>query len=145
MKKIVSLLLAVALATSCLLVTSYADDLDVPVVEEFIEEYAIFDNLDCILSINNGTATCTSQAISASAQTITAVQTLEKYSGWFWVWDTVSGATWSKTRNGTSLTMQNNKGGLSSGTYRLKTVFTVTSTSGQTETVTVYSSERTVS
>ena len=34
---------------------------------------------------------------------------------------------------------------IASGTYRVKSVFTVTTTSGQTETVTVYSAEKTIS
>lgn len=40
--------------------------------------------------------------------------------------------------------MNNNKNKLDSGTYRLKTVFTLTSTSGETETITVYSEEVTI-
>lgn len=40
--------------------------------------------------------------------------------------------------------MSNTKSGLDSGTYRLRTDFTVTSTSGSTETITVYSAEKTV-
>lgn len=145
MKKIISIL-AAAIITACTLTASaYAADLDVPIGEEFIEEYAIFDSLQSSLAISGNTATCNSKATAEYAITITATQTLEKYSGWFWNWDSVSGATWTKTQNTTALIMCNTKSGLSSGTYRLKTVFTVTSTSGQTETVTIYSSERTVS
>ena len=145
MKKLISIFAAAIMAASALTAPVYAVDLDTPVEEEIIEEYAIFNMSQSLLSISGSTATCTSSAVATTAQTITATQTLEKYSGWFWIWDEVSGATWDKTNNLTSLTMQNKKSGLSSGKYRLKTVFTVTSTSGQTETITVYSRDESVS
>lgn len=40
--------------------------------------------------------------------------------------------------------MTNYKNNLESGTYRLKTVFTVTSKNGQTETIAVYSGEKSI-
>jgi len=40
--------------------------------------------------------------------------------------------------------MSNHKYNLESGTYRLKTVFTLTATNGETETITVYSEEVTI-
>ena len=144
MKKTISVLAAAIMAVSTLSSSVYAAELDVPVEEEIIEEYAIFNQLQSALSISGSTAKCTSSAFAATASTISATQTLEKYSGWFWIWDPVSGATWSDSENSNSILMYNTKSGLSSGKYRLKTVFTVTSTSGQTETVTIYSSEETV-
>lgn len=56
----------------------------------------------------------------------------------------VDGASWSKTVKSSNLSMSNTKSGLDSGTYRLRTDFTVTSTSGSTETITVYSKEKSV-
>ena len=41
--------------------------------------------------------------------------------------------------------MSNSKNGLSSGTYRLKTVFVLKSSDGKTETATAYSDEQTIS
>ncbi len=40
--------------------------------------------------------------------------------------------------------MSNTKTGLKSGKYRLKTIFTLTDKYGKTETITVYSDERSV-
>lgn len=142
MKKTISVLIAAFAAVSALSSSVYAVDLDVPVEEEIIEEYAYFDTLESSLTFSGSTATCTSIAGASSGKSITATQYLEKYSGWFWSWDTV--ATWSKTENGPLLTMTNQTS-LSSGKYRLRTVFTVTSTTGQEETQTAYSFERTVS
>lgn len=145
MKKVISILAAVIMAGNIFALSANALDFDTPAEEIVIEDYAIFNGLMSSLSISSSTATCTSSASASTAKTISATQTLEKYSGWFWSWDTVSGATWSKSENSTSILMYNTKSGLSAGKYRLKTVFIVTSTSGQTETVTVYSSEKTIS
>lgn len=71
-------------------------------------------------------------------------QTLEKYSGWFWVWNNVDCAVWSKTVNSNSIRLVNTKSGLTSGKYRMKSVFTLTNKQGKTEKITVYSDERSV-
>lgn len=70
-------------------------------------------------------------------------QSLEKHS-FLWFWDTVGGE-WTTNSKKSSVSFTNYKSGLASGTYRVKSVFTVTTTSGQTETVTVYSAEKTIS
>ena len=104
-------------------------------------EYA--DNPLSRLTINGQTAYCVSQT-DGDAVSITVTQTLEKYSGWFWIWNEVDGAKWSRTVNDNSIRLSNTKSGLDSGTYRLKSVFTLTNSSGKTETVTVYSEEEKV-
>lgn len=104
-------------------------------------EYA--DNPTSILTTSGQTAYCTSKT-DGNAVSITVEQTLEKYSGWFWIWNDVEGASWTKTENSGAIAMTNTKSGLPSGKYRLKSVFTLTSSSGKTETVTIYSSEKTV-
>ncbi len=104
-------------------------------------EYA--DIASSRLSISGQTAYCTSET-EGDAVSITVEQTLEKHSGWFWIWNSVDGANWTKTVNLNSISMSNTKSGLSSGTYRLKSVFTLTSSSGKTETITVYSEEKTI-
>lgn len=97
------------------------------------------------LTVSGTTAKCKSKLIGHSNVTsIKVEQTLEKYSGWFWIWNSVDGANWTKTVNLNSISMSNTKSGLSSGTYRLKSVFTLTSSSGKTETITVYSDEKKV-
>lgn len=105
-------------------------------------EYA--DSVSSRLYISEQTATCRSDADGCNVVSITVEQTLEKHSGWFWIWNSVDGANWTKTVNLNSISMSNTKSGLSSGTYRLKSVFTLTSSSGKTETITVYSEEKKV-
>ena len=98
------------------------------------------------LTISGTTATCTSKIsdLSGTVKSVTIEQTLEMH--WFASWFlTVNNATWETTSTSKSVTFQNTKSGLASGTYRVKSVFTVTTTSGQTETVTVYSAEKTIS
>lgn len=105
-------------------------------------EYA--DSVSSRIYISEKTATCRSDADGCNVVSITVEQTLEKHSGWFWIWNSVDGANWTKTVNLNSISMSNTKSGLSSGTYRLKSVFTLTSSSGKTETITVYSDEKKV-
>ena len=96
------------------------------------------------LAINATTATCKSTLRgSPSVTKIVAVQTLEKQ-GFLWIWDTYDDTTLTKTVYSNTLTMSNTKTGLSSGKYRLKTVFTLIDKNGTTETITVYSNEKTV-
>ncbi len=96
------------------------------------------------LDISGTTASCTSSSGGVDVVKITVEQTLEKYSGWFWIWNSVDGASWTKTVNENTIRLSNTKSGLPSGKYRLKSVFTLTSSSGKTETITIYSSEKTV-
>ena len=74
---------------------------------------------------------------------IAVEHTLQKLSS-SGVWNNVSGANWSKASNSRSVILSSSKSDLSSGTYRLKSVFTLTTKNGNTETITVYSSKETV-
>ena len=70
------------------------------------------------------TAYCKSVIKGGSAVTqINATQYLEKKNGS--KWEAVSNGTWSDSIKKKSFTMSNSKSRLSSGTYRLRTVFTV--------------------
>lgn len=93
------------------------------------------------LSISGTKATCFSKYLDGVAVAkVTITQSLEKHS-FLWSWDTVGGS-WTKTEtNAVSVTFTNTKSGLTSGTYRVKSVFTVTLSNGTSETVTVYSNE----
>lgn len=106
--------------------------------------YDVADQAYSEIEIVGTKAECVSRAYGDQVVSITVEQTLEKYSGWFWIWNSVDGANWTKTVNLNSISMSNTKSGLSSGTYRLKSVFTLTSSSGKTETITVYSEEKKV-
>lgn len=98
------------------------------------------------LSISGKKATCVSiyRSLDDDCSSITAVQTLEKYS-WFVFWDTVGNECKTTVTNKSNLSFTNYKDNLDSGTYRVKTVFTVVLKDGQSDTVTVYSSEEKVS
>lgn len=107
--------------------------------------YEIAKNATSNLSINGQTAYCTSTTDGVDTVSITVEQTLEKYSGWLWIWNDVDDASWTKTVNESTISFSNTKSGLSSGKYRLKSVFTLTKSNGETETIEIYSVEKTVS
>lgn len=142
MKKRKSVLAITVAAMLCvsLSVTSYAESGksagDISIMN-IVRENCISD-----LSISGSSATCTSRITGDSVKSITAIQTLQRKSGSSWI--SVSGANWTKTTSISMLYMSNCKTGLSAGIYRLKTVIRHTNTSGQTETITVYSTEQTV-
>lgn len=105
-----------------------------------VDTYSIGSaNYNNSLKISDTTATCRSSYFVGDENTVKVVitQSLEKQ-GFLWIWGKVAGE-WSKTSNGSSTTLSNTVSGLSKGTYRVKTVFTVTDKYGETETVTVYS------
>lgn len=106
--------------------------------------YEIANDTRSVLTVNGTSVTCKSIAESGSAVKITAEQTLQKQ-GFLWSWGTYDGAKWTKTVNVSTISMSNTKTGLSSGKYRLKTVFTLTDKNGKSETITVYSDSKTVS
>lgn len=94
------------------------------------------------LTISGTKAICVSKAIGYSGETTKIVmeQTLQKKTssgGWSEV------ASWSETDTGYIGSATNTKSSLSSGTYRLKTVFTVYAGSDY-EVLTKYSTEKTV-
>ena len=79
----------------------------------------------------------------AGVTQITVEHTLEKHWG-LWIWNEVDGASWTKTVYSDTIRLSNTKSGLDSGTYRLKSVFTLTNSSGKSETITIYSEEETI-
>ena len=102
-------------------------------------------NASSDLSISGTTATCVSRVNGLSGVVkITVNQYLQKQ-GFLWIWTTYDGAEWTETVSSDSLFVSNTKTGLTSGNYRLKSVFTLTDKNGKTETITVYSGEVTVS
>ena len=66
----------------------------------------LYDIADCAYSELNivGTkAECVSKASGDNTAKISVEQTLQKYSGWFWIWDDVEGASWTRTENRSSV------------------------------------------
>lgn len=95
------------------------------------------------LSISGSKATCKSSVESNDAVKITGEQYLQKQD-FLWFWNTYDNAEWTETVNASNIAMINEKTGLTSGKYRLKTVFKLTDKQGKTETITVYSDEKSV-
>lgn len=144
MKKAVALVLALVLSISCLSIYSSAYDtvIDNNIVVKDINSSRKYSKL-YIISGNTAECTSTFSDSDINIQSVKAVQTLEKH--WaFGVFFAVDGANWENTVYTDNLSMTNYKNNLDSGTYRLKTVFTVTLIGGQTETIDVYSSEKTI-
>lgn len=105
--------------------------------------YEIADAPRSNLSIVDRTAYCVSTTDGINAISITVTQTLQKHKV-LWFWEGVSGAEWTGTNAYNSICLSNSKSGLDSGTYRVKSVFTLTDKNGKTETITIYSSEKKV-
>lgn len=140
MRKVISMLMCLLLCFS-FSVTASAKAIPTNVVQPYYEKAS---EAKSELIINGTTAICESTLKGKSDVTkIVAEQTLEKQ-GFLWIWSTYDGTTWTKTVYSNTLTMSNTKTGLTSGKYRLKTVFTLTDKQGKTETITVYSDEKTV-
>lgn len=133
MKKIVSILLIFSVIIALCLNVSAASVYD---VGSFTKT--------SYLSITNGQATCKSSYSESNGNTASVKSRSLLKTFFLWFWDTVGGE-WTTNSKKSSVSFTNYKSGLASGTYRVKSVFTVTTTSGQTETVTVYSAEKTIS
>lgn len=143
LKKVLAMLFVIVVAINCCSVFASAEDIEYYVDEEIVEEYQIANKLDNILSISGTTATYISTA-NINGNSITVEHALQKYWG-LWIWNDVAGSTESKTVNSSNIYLRSTKSGLDSGTYRIKSTFTMTNSLGQTETVTIYSDEETVS
>lgn len=144
LKKYLALILSAAMACS-VMCTSVSAEAAFQAAEVGISPaYETTSDVTSSLTISSSTATCDSDCKGYNnVVQITAVQTLQKYWG-LWIWEDVKDASWTKTVNGKSISMSNTKSGLSSGTYRVKSEFTLTSSSGKTETITVYSTEKSI-
>ena len=143
MKRIV-VLAAVLIAISTVSVNAAATAVPESVYADSIAPYyeTAFDAVST-LTLSGKTVKCESKLIGHSdVKSCKVVQTLEKKWG-LWIWNEVDGASWSHIISGSSGKVTNSKSGLESGTYRLKSVFTLTTLNGETETITVYSDEKT--
>lgn len=141
MKKVISILLCLLM---CFSLSLTANAQTIPTASVAQPYYEMARKATSLLSISGTTAICESEAKGDSDVTkITAVQTLQKQ-GFLWSWSKYDGAEWTKTVYTNTLAMSNTKTGLSSGKYRLKTVFTLTDKNGETEKITVYSDEKSV-
>lgn len=140
MRKVISILMSLLMCFS-LSVTASEQTVSTSIVQPYYEKAVdAWSNL----SISGTTATYKSDVMGDSdVVKIVAEQYLQKQ-GFLWIWTTYDGAEWTKTTYTNTLAMSNTKTGLSSGKYRLKTIFTLTDKQGETETITVYSDEKSV-
>ena len=145
-KRICASVLAAVCVCTCFSMTVAADTTNTTysLVGSISPLYDIADGAFSNLNIIGTKAECVSKVYGDNIVKITVEQTLQKYSGWFWIWDNVDGASWTSTENRSSISLTNTKSGLTSGKYRVKSVFTLTDKNGKTETITVYSDEKTV-
>ena len=136
MKRITSLALAAILALNTSFVVSADPDPETPAEPGIIEEYQYTSSISSDLSISGNTATCRSTVIgySNTATRVEITQTLQKKSGNSWNFYT----SWVKNYYTWYGILQTTKSGLSSGTYRLKTVARIYSGNNY-ETITFYS------
>lgn len=141
MKKVISVMLAFLLCFSFPASVSAAG-FSGSMVQPFYDKAR---EVTSTLRINGTSAVCESTCKGESdVVKIVAVQTLEQQ-GFLGFWFTYNDVPWTKTVKSNMLAMSNTESGLSSGSYQLKTVFTLTDKLGDTETITVYSTVKTVS
>lgn len=141
-KKSFAFILSAFMMLSSVNVSASAEVLSHEIVDEVSPAYEIARTVENTLAISSSTAECTSICTgSSSVVNVSVEHTLQKFWG-LWVWNDVDGASWTKTKSGSSISLVSTKSGLSSGTYRVKSVFTLTSSNGETETITVYSTEK---
>lgn len=135
MKKFICLVLTVIL-TCCITVSVFASFEDVAITDKVDARYAYTNKITSIVSISSKNATCQS-TVQGSSKTVTKIvvkQTLQYKSGTKWL----DVASWVETVNKSSVSFNNTKYNIGSGTYRVKTTADVYSGS-KYETVTAYS------
>ena len=104
---------------------------------EIVPLYDSASYVHSFLSISSGTANCKAKINGYSDVTkIVVTMTLQKKSTLFWSTTT----SWTETYYATTAYLYKLYGGLSSGTYRVKSKFVVY-TGSSSETITMYSSE----
>ncbi len=135
LKKIISMMLCLVVIMSICSISASASDL-------ISINYAYTYSCESNISVSNKTITAKSSVVGFNGTTTKIIikQTLQKKtSSGTWT----SAGTASSTTNGYRATLSKKYTGLSSGKYRLKSVFTVYA-GNNSETITKYSSEKTV-
>ena len=133
-KKLVSVICVIVVSVLCFGMVASAEN---------IVPFTLYtDSASSTLTIAGTTATCKSTAVGYANVTTKIVmeQTLQKKTS-SGTWSKIT--SWSETDTGYKGSATNTKSSLSSGTYRLKTVFTVYA-GNDYEVLTKYSAEKTV-
>ena len=139
-RKMFSTVIAIIISTICLLCWSSS----AAYIPPDTPQYSYTKYCSSELTISGTTATCTSNATGYVNETTKIIfnQTLQKQNS-SGSWSDVTSASWTKTVYYYKGSATNTKSSLASGTYRLKTVFTVYAGSSY-ETITKYSSEKVI-
>ena len=147
-KKVVASALTAACLCTSLSVTAFAEtNTTYSLIGGVSPLYEIATSASSMVGFNGTTAECISKATGFTSTTakITVEHTLQKYSSWFWRWNDVEDAHWTRTVDDSVIYLLSYKDNLSKGKYRLKSVFTLTDKNGKTETITIYSMEDSLS
>lgn len=91
------------------------------------------------LHIDGTTATCSSIVSALPSVTCIEIERTLEVEGFFWTWSTYDNTVWKTYIYNNGGLVANDKPNLTSGTYRLKTVVTLRTASGKSETITAYS------
>ncbi|MCH5207796.1 MAG: hypothetical protein J1F04_02830 [Oscillospiraceae bacterium] len=91
------------------------------------------------LDIYGTTAVCSSSVTADTVVTCIEIERTLQVEGFFWTWSTYKDTVWKSYIYDNSALVSNDKPDLTSGTYRLKTVVTLRTASGKSETITAYS------
>lgn len=143
-RKSLAFVLSAVIMGSAVSTSAFAEEKSQIVVDEISPAYELARTASSTLRISSGTAECTSQCTGNSdVVQISVKQTLQQFWG-LWIWNEVDGASWETTKSGSSISVVNSIDGLSDGTYRLESVFTLTDKNGKTVTITIYSDEKTI-
>ncbi len=144
LKKGMALILSALVLSASVGVTATAAEASSMSNELVAPAYEIANQTVSSLVISSRNASCMSSCTGFSTVVrIDVEQTLQKHWG-LWVWNDVDNASWTTSKNSSHVALSNSKSGLEGGTYRLKSVFTLTDSNGETETITVYSTEEDV-
>lgn len=120
LKRILASVLAAVCLCTCFSTTAFAETATTNTFNSGISTlYDIANNVYSELNIVGTKVGCVSRDKGDNAVKITVEQTLQKYSGRFWIWNDVDGASWTRTENRSSVILSNTKSGLTSGTYRV--------------------------
>lgn len=140
MKKAISLLICVLMCFS-FSATAYAQTVSMSVAQPY---YEITHEVNSELFINGTTATCRSSIIGFPSVTKICIEQYLQKQLVPLVWMTYDHAEWITTVYYDAFVKSNTKTGLTSGKYRLKSIFTLTDKNGKTEKITVYSNSKSV-
>lgn len=142
-RRVLAILMGAMFFCTGLTASASAKTTSLSVISGVTPLYEIAINPMSNIVIRGQTAYCTSDGGGENAVSITVEQTLQKQ-GFLWSWSAVKDASWTTTVNKSVISVDNIKSDLSSGKYRLKSVFTLTDKNGKTEKITVYSAEKSV-